>query len=257
MKWHLLSMTALLFLMARITAAAEPATQPTRTASGGQWIALFDGKNTDAWRSWNSDRFPAKGWVIEDGCLKLEKSNGRLNGGGGEIVTRQEFTDFELSWEWKMSKGGNSGVEYLLGKPKNAKAMLSKGDAEKDLWGHEYQLLDDTAYPEGKLEPQRRTASFYSIIAPNDLKRLRPLGEFNESRLLIRGNHVEHWLNGAKVVEYELGSPPIMAAVEKSKFKTIPGFGTKHKSAILLQDHGSAIWFRNIRIRMLDAEKTR
>lgn len=212
--------------------------------------SLFDGTSTEAWHAWNGQAFPKKGWVIEDGCLKCEGTNGRPNGGGGDLVTRQQFNDFELRWEWKISEGGNSGVKYML-RSGNGGTPLYSGDKGKDLYGHEYQMLDDLKNPDGKRGPTHMTAAFYDVIPPNSQKKLRPVGEFNESRIIVSGNHVEHWLNGEKVVEYELGSETVLARVAKSKFKNIAGFGTKLKTALLLQDHGSAVWFRNIRVREL------
>ncbi|MDB5297863.1 MAG: hypothetical protein JWO31_3846 [Phycisphaerales bacterium] len=237
----------------RAAAAAEKdSPTPANASKTATWKALFDGTNTDAWRGWESDKFPAKGWVVEDHCLKLQESNGRPNGGGGDLVTREAFSDFELRWEWKISKGGNSGLKYLLGggpgSPKHE--PLYSGDKGLDVWGHEYQLLDDVGHPDAKRGATHQTASLYDLIAPTG-KKLRPLGEFNDSRLLIRGDHVEHWLNDVKVVEYELGGPALAAALEKSKYKKLPGFGTKKRTPVLLQDHGEEVWFRNIRVRDL------
>ena len=253
MKLYFASVVVLLTFIALSLAADEARSSPPKTETAGEWIDLFDGKKTDAWRAWNGERFPEKGWIVEDGCLKCQKGNGRPNGGGGDLVTRAEFTDFELHWEWKISQGGNSGVKYLLGKRGDQKGPLYQGDKGLDYYGHEYQLLDDDNHPDAKKGPIRQSGAFYDVIPPNADKRVHPVGEFNESRLLIRGNHVEHWLNSVKVVEYDLGSPEVVAGVEKSKYKGLPGFDIKHKSAILLQDHGNEIWFRNIRIRALDA----
>ena len=171
-----------------------------------------------------------------------------------DLITRNQFTDFEFRWDWRISKGGNSGVKYLLGNARRPPNTLYNGDKGLDFYGHEYQLLDDDTHPDAKNGPIRMTASFYSVIAPNASKKLRPVGEFNESRLLVRGDHVEHWLNGAKVVEYDLGSPDVVAAIAKTKYKGLPGFCVKHKSALLLQDHGCEIWFRNLKIRDLAAD---
>jgi hypothetical protein len=116
--------------------------------------------------------------------------------------------------------------------------------------GHEYQLLDDALHPDGK-QPSHRAGALYALITPNASKRLKPVGQFNQSRILVQGKHVEHWLNGAKIVEYELESPSLMDAIAKSKYRDLPGFGTKCKARIQLQDHGDEIWFRNMKIRSL------
>lgn len=198
----------------------------------GGWRLLFDGKTTEGWRGFKRTGFPSKGWVIEDGCLKH-----RLNGGGGDIVTEETFDEFDLEFEWKLSPGSNSGVKYFV------------LEERKEAIGHEYQVIDDPAYGFDKAGHKHQTASFYDVLPPSVYLPPRPPGEFNSSRILVRGSHVEHWLNGVKVLEYELGSPAVMAAVKKSKFKDVKGFGTKLKGHLLLQDHGGEVWFRNIRIR--------
>jgi hypothetical protein len=243
---------ALLCLVAVLPARAGGVNELTPQEKAAGWRLLFDGKSTDAWRGWKSEEFPSKGWVIEDDCLKCERSNGRPNGGGGDLVTRDAFTDFEFRWEWKMSPVGNSGVIYMVhfrdgGRPGK---KLYDGDTGLTPYGHEYQLLDDAAPRYAKEKANRLTASFYDLIAPVR-KTLKPAGEFNEGRLIVRGNHVEHWLNGVRVVEYELGSPQVLSLVARSKYAGMAGFGRKSKTPILLQDHGCAVWFRYVKIRDL------
>ncbi len=218
-----------------------------------RWTVLFDGSSTDAFRGWNSDEFPPKGWSIDGDCLKCEKSNGRPNGGGGDLVTKKVFDDFELRWEWKLAKKGNSGVKYMVRKREHfAKGQeLFGGDDGTTLVGPEYQMLDDANHPDAKNGPMRRTAAFYQIIAPKNAE-LKPIDEFNESRLLVSGNHVEHWLNGVKVLEYELGSKAVLDLIGKSKYRFIDGFGTKNTGPILFQDHGDEFLLRNIRVRMIE-----
>lgn len=220
--------------------------------TGETWRILFDGTSTDAFRGWDSDRFPEKGWTIENGCLKCEKTNGRPNGGGGDIVTKESFDDFELRWEWEIAPKGNSGVKYMTRKRKHfAKGQeLFGGDDGTTLVGHEYQMLDDANHPDAKNGPLRKTASFYQIIAPKNANPQSP-GEFNESRLIVEGNHVEHWLNGVKVLEYELGDQTLLDLIGKSKYRFIDGFGKKFISPILFQDHGDEFRLRDIRIRTI------
>ncbi|MDB5323497.1 MAG: hypothetical protein JWN40_5128 [Phycisphaerales bacterium] len=249
---RLIATTVLCWIMLGAVGATRGAGGPnelTAEEKAAGWRLLFDGTSAELWRGWNLKGLPAgKGWSVADGCLKCAKTNGRPNGGGGDLVTVEEFTDFEFRWEWRITKGGNSGVEYFLLKRDKGAKPLFQGDDGSSLVGHEYQLLDDDAYRGGKNGPDRMTAAFYDVIAPGAAKKLRPVGEFNESGLVVRGNHVEHWLNGAKVLEYELGSPRVSAAIAKSKYKGVAGFGAKRKSAILLQDHGEEIAFRNLKI---------
>ena len=220
--------------------------QLTAEEKAGGWKLLFDGASLVGWRGYNKPEFPAKGWSIEDGCLKAAKGNGRPGSGGGDIVTTEQFGDFDFRFEWKISPGGNSGVKYFTDEKRDRNAAI----------GHEYQLLDDAEHPDGKNGPIRQTGALYTLIPPNGAKKLRPVGQFNESRIVVLGQHVEHWLNGAKIVEYELGSELLRAAITKSKYKSVSGFGTKVKASLLLQDHGFEVWFRNLKIRALPASIT-
>jgi len=213
-------------------------TRGADTASEPAWEPLFDGKTTNGWQTFKTRTFPANGWVIEpDGSLHhLPK------GGGGDLVSEREFRSFDLEWEWKIAPGGNSGVKYLV------------LDARPQPIGHEYQLIDDSGHPDSQRGPKWQTAAFYDVLAANDA-RPKPPGEWNKSRILVERRHVEHWLNGVKVLEYELGSPEVLAAVANSKFKDVKElpFGRKYPGRILLQDHGDEIWFRNIRVRDLSS----
>lgn len=192
-----------------------------------KWKPLFDGKTTAGWRSYGKTEFPKRGWVVEDDCLHLV-----AGGGGGNIITTAQFTDFDLQWEWRITAKGNNGIKYLVTESRPAAP------------GPEYQMIDDTT-----TDPKHQTASFYEVLPPQSKPPSKPPGQWNQSRLIIQGNHVEHWLNGAKVLEYELGSPEVKAAVAKSKFKDAPGFGEKLKGHILLTDHNDETWFRNVKIR--------
>ena len=201
------------------------------------WKLLFDGKNPTQWRSANKTGFPAKGWEIREGCL--------VSGGGGNLVTKVEYGDFDLIWDWKMmDKGGNSGVKYYV-----------KEDG-KDALGIEYQMLDDFDHPwmkDGRMFPNdfHTTGAIYELYPTSPAKKLNPVGEWNQSRIFAKGKHIEHWLNGVKVAECERGSTDFNSRILKSKFKDIPNFGLHEKGLILLQDHGSIVWFRNLKIRTL------
>jgi len=221
----------------------------SETEKNEGWKLLFDGKTLTGWRSYR----PALGkrWNIEEGCLKNPKGTGRPETGGGEILTIEEFTDFDFRFEWRIAPGGNSGVMYFVKERQNAPGpKMFQGDDGTGPVGHEYQLLDDVRHPDGK-DPTHRAGALYALIAPNTSKRLKPVGEFNKSRILVHGLHVEHWLNGTKILEYELESPSFIAAVAGSKYRDLPNFANKFKTCFQLQDHGDEIWFRNLKIRPL------
>jgi hypothetical protein len=215
-----------------LTAAEKPAVaKPNELTSAEEaagWKLLFDGKTTKGWHSFQKQTFPDHGWVIEADWLKCI-----AGGHGGDIISDAEFTDFELTWDWRLAPKANNGVKYFVTESRD-RAL-----------GHEYQMVDGAE--EG--DPIHSTASFYAVLPPKPDKPLKPAGEINHSRVIVRGNHVEHWLNGAKVLEYELGSDEVKAAVAKSKFKNVAGFGTKIKGHILLTYHNDECLFRNIKIR--------
>jgi hypothetical protein len=216
------------------------------------WTLLFDGRTLAGWRGYRKPFAPIKGWSVVDGCLKNAKGTGRPETGGGEILTVGEFTDFDFHFEWRIAPGGNSGVIYFVRERQHAPGpKLFQGDDGTGPFGHEYQLLDDVGHPDGQRDPSHRAGALYALVAPNSTKQLKPVGEFNESRILVRGPHVEHWLNGAKILEYELGTPAFLDLVAHSKYKDLPGFGTKIRTRFQLQDHGDEVWFRNMKIRRL------
>ena len=198
------------------------------------WTPLFDGKTTAGWRGYGETGFPKKGWAVEDGCLK--KIAGER---GGNIVTEDEFNDFELEWEWKLPPKANNGVKYLV------------TEARPSAPGHEYQMVDDSAMK----DPRSKTATFYDVLPLSVKSPVKPPGEWNTSRIRVQGNHVEHWLNGIKVLEYELGSAEVKSALANTKFKDEPGFGEKIKGRIMLTDHGDEAWFRKIQIRELPPQR--
>jgi hypothetical protein len=208
----------------------------TRTPRVGAqgWKLLFDGKSLAGWRSFKKPSFPAKGWAVEDGWLHC------LGTGGGELITDAEFSDFDLQWEWKQSPRGNSGVKYFVTEKRDTPI------------GHEYQMIDEEGEPDAKKGNGKRvTGAFYDVIKPGVETSRLPLGAVNHSRIVVRGNHVEHWLNTWKILEYECGSADLKKALAESKFKDRPDFGNKINGHILLQDHHTEIWFRNVKIREL------
>jgi len=205
------------------------------------WRLLFNGQSTAGWRGFQKEAFPDHGWLVEEGCLKCTGQK------GGDLVTTEKFNDFELTWEWRLSPHGNSGVKYFI----DEKRADAKGKVYGGAIGHEYQMIDDGGYTE-PLHTKQKTGAWYEVIAPKNAKP-KPIGEFNRSRLIVRGKHVEHWLNGDRVVSYEADSTEAVAGIASSKFKNVPGYIDKIATPILLQDHNTAVWFRNIKLRVLPA----
>lgn len=198
------------------------------------WRLLFDGTDLHGWRSYRGTDAPANGWRVENGELR------KLPGvKGGDLVTREKYNDFELSWEWWIAPEGNNGVKYLVTEERPSAP------------GHEYQMIDDKTNPDALKGPKRMTAAFYDVLPPSADKPVKPAKEWNSSRILVKGQHVEHWLNGKKVLEYELGSRAIQAAIAESKFKSSVGFGEKIAGHIMLTDHHDEARFRSIKIREL------
>jgi hypothetical protein len=196
------------------------------------WRLLFDGQTTQGWRGFGKQDFPKEGWVVEDGWLKHKGK------GGGDIITRLQFIDFELTFTWRIAVGGNSGVKYFIDEQRGSPI------------GHEYQLIDDERHPDAKRGPHRKTAALYDALAAVK-PRLRPAGQVNTSKIVVRKNRVEHWLNSKLVLRYQLGSAELAEAKARSKFKDEARWGTKFPTPILLQDHGDEIWFRDLKIREL------
>jgi hypothetical protein len=197
------------------------------------WTILFDGTNADAWRSGNSPTLPDK-WKIEDGALMFDPS---IQGKGGDILTKTEYSDFELELEFKMTQGANSGIKYYF-----ANGL-----------GLEYQILDDANHPDAKngQNGNRTLASLYDLIAARADKPVKPIGEWNTARIVAKNDTIQHWLNGKLVLEFTRGSDAYNQLVAISKYKDAKGFGMAPKGPILLQDHGDKVWYRNIRIRPL------
>jgi hypothetical protein len=248
-----------------IMALAAPVISPAQSG----WVSLFDGKSMAGWDDPRLKNPPGDAWTIEDGCLKA-KAHPRIT---EDLFTKETFRDFELEWEWKVAPGANSGVKYRIQDhvfvaphPGRFEEMVNysvehrpsqRPDHGQDyVVGFEYQMLDNARNYDGRVGPSHQAGALYDIVGPTkDVT--RPVGEFNASRLVVKGNHVEHWLNGVKVVEADLDSP---AAAEHIAHRW--GAGTpvtldltrqpRKDCPISLQNHGNDTWFRNIRIRRLD-----
>jgi hypothetical protein len=199
-------------------------------ANPADWRALFDGHDTSAWRTFGGKDFPKEGWEIADGCLHL-----KAGGKGGELVTVDKFDNYELEWEWKLAPKANNGIKYLV------------TESRQNMPGPEYQMVDDSTMP----NPKHKTATFYDVLPVQVPAKAKPIGEWNRSRLVVSGRHIEHWLNGERVLQFDLGSDEVKAALAQSKFKAAPGYGDKIKGHILLTNHHDEAWYRNIRIREL------
>lgn len=244
-----LFLSGLLFL--GLVAAETPPVPNTLTAREKKegWKLLFDGKTTTGWRGAYSQTFPSQGWTTNDGLLTISKSDGSESHTFGDIVTTDEYSDFDLTFDFRLTEGANSGVKYFVveNTPK------PKGSA----FGLEFQVLDDDRHPDAKLgrDGDRTVGSLYDLI-PATGKSANPIGDWNTGRVLSKGTHVEHWLNGKKVVAYERGSGDFRNWVAMSKYAAPEynangRFGEAPKGHILLQDHGNQVAYRNIKIKVL------
>ena len=216
------------------------ANTPSDSDARAGWTLLFDGKSLEGWRAYKQQDASGTRWRVEDGTLTLPARAGTAAARSRDIITTATFDRFELEWEWRVSPGGNSGVKYFV---------LEDADADSAI-GHEYQIIDDARHADAKIGGKRQTASFYDVLPPAG-GHAQPAGMWNQSRVVVNAPTVEHWLNGGKVLSYELDSPALRTAIADSKFKGVERFGKLQKGHVLLQDHGDQVWYRNIRIRRL------
>ena len=218
-----------------VTSAACAADAPKpldAKADADGFVPLFDGKTLTGWRQYKKNEAP-QGWSVEDGVLVG-------TGKGGDIMTVGEYGDYELRLDWKIAPGGNSGIIY----------RVRTGDNASYFSGPEFQVLDD----KGSNQSATSAGSLYALYKPEG-KEIRKAGEWNTARIVLKGNHGEHWLNGKKVVEFEIDSDDWKERIGKSKFKKWKQFATVKKGHICLQSHGSKVWYRNVRIKSLDGAK--
>jgi len=203
------------------------------------WHSLFDGKSLSGWHGFNKQG-AIKNWTVVDGtlaCLGASK-----DASGGDIVTDKEYANFELSWSWKINKGSNSGVLYhVVEDPKYHTTYET---------GPEYQLIDDNGYPD-KLQDWQKTGADYAMHLTNDQKKVNPIGEWNTSKIIFNHGHVEHWLNGKKILEFEAWSGDWNKKKAAGKWKDYPAYGLAKTGHIVLQDHGDKVYFKEIKVREL------
>jgi hypothetical protein len=206
----------------------------------GKWQYLFDGKSINELRGYKMDAFP-NAWKVENGALVAQTDVPNV-----DLVTKDTYTNFDLTLEWAMSKAGNSGIFYNVQETSSHES--GNGNSPNWLDNFEFQLLDDIDFNDH--EPRRSAGSLYDLITPQN-KHLKPVGEFNTARLLVDHGHVEQWINGEKVVEYELGSKEINDLIAKSKYRTNPNFAKSTSGHIMFQHHGQKVWLRNIKVKRL------
>lgn len=232
-----------------IISSAPPNTLTAAEREAG-WELLFDGESFAGWRGLGREEVPDGHWIVEDGTIRKIASGDAPTAPdgqpleGGDILTTDVFDDFELYVEWKVAPGANSGVKYNV-----SEEMSTSSPPKYAALGFEYQILDDERHPDALNGPTRTAAALYDMIPPAANKRLRPVGTYNQSRVVFRGNRGEHWLNGHLVLSYEIGSAEFDSLLALSKYRDVEDFATRRPGHIVLQDHGDDVWFRNIKIR--------
>lgn len=237
---------ALIVILPTLSGLAQTAPNTlTKQERAAGWKLLWDGKTTNGWSSERGGSFPATGWKIADGTLSVTDTGGKEGGDAGDIITDRKYASYELTADFRVTEGANSGILYLVD------LDLKKGPGSPV--GYEYQILDDALHPDAKRgkNGDRTVASLYDLIPAAADKPIHPVGEWNTARILVQGTHCEHWLNGRKVLSYDRASPEFQQIVADSKFKVYPGFALMHNTQIVLQDHGFPVSFRNLKIREL------
>jgi hypothetical protein len=233
-------------LVIGLSACQPPAAEPeqntlTEEQQAEGWELLFDGQDMSAWRGFQRQDVPSK-WSVDDGAIYF----GPGDGDGGDIITVEQYQDFEMELEWMIGECGNSGIFF----------HVAEADYDRTFFtGPEVQVLDNACHPDALNGPDRFAGANYALHPPTPFCVANPAGQWNHVRLVVNGPHVEHWMNGRKVVEYELWSDDWNQRVAASKFIEMPGYGQMRSGHIALQDHGDPVWFRNIKIRRLNGER--
>lgn len=251
-----IALTVLLPLSAAAQTTRQAATPRLNTLTASEkaagWQLLFDGHSLSGWHGLGFKETPPGLWTVEDGAIKhAAKGQGPVQPDGQpltgmDLISDRTYRDFELSWEWKIAEAGNSGLKYNVSE--ELSTQMSPPHAAK---GWEYQMNDDEKNEDNKLATHR-SGALYDMLPPNEKKKINPAGEWNRSRIVLRGNHGEHWLNGQKIVEFDIGTPAFDSAFAKSKYSKYPSwFSTRRAGGIVLQDHDDVVWFRDIKIREL------
>ncbi len=257
MKFSLFSTAGALALITFQAACGAELNTLTPQEKADGWRLLFDGKTTAGWRSARNTSFPDHGWVVENGVLTVLGTDGAEaeSRGPGDIITVDQFSAFELTVDFRITPVANSGVKYFVQPDLAPITKTGEKATAGSAIGLEYQILDDARHPDAKLgrNGDRTMASLYDLIPAAKTKKVSPMGEWNSARIIVRpDNHVEHWLNGEKVLEYERNTPEFRNLVAQSKYKNIPQFGQWPTGHILLQEHGTSVSFRNIKIRVIE-----
>lgn len=215
------------------------------------WELLFDGKTFANWRGLGRDSVQSDHWKVENGMIRkvsndeVTKKTGKTPGRGGDLITVDTFENFELQFDWKINVNGNSGIKYNV-----SESFSLLHNLNHSALGFEYQILDDSADMYKNLKPSQFTGALYDIYPPKNVY-AKPIGDFNHSRIVLNGNHGEHWLNGIKVVDYTLGTAEFDSLFQKSKFTGYIGFEKRRKGHIVITDHYDDSWYKNIKIRRL------
>jgi len=245
-----------IFSRASAQNAAAPHNTLTAQEKAEGWRLLWDVRTTDGWRSPKGDYFPTTNWLIKDGEFSIVSDGKGQSQSGGDIITREVFSNFDFTLDFKITPICNSGVKIFVQPNLDIHTGINGPPGTGSCYGLEYQILDDDRHPDAKLghDGNRREGALYDLLPAGPNKHPNPIGEWNHLRIVSHGRHVEHWLNGEKILEYERGSAEFRAAVAQSKFSQIPHFGEWADGHILLQEHGSAVSFRDIKLRVLPAD---
>lgn len=250
-RWVLLAAWAAVFGFLSCTQAPRETTQTTAPCGSANslsaeeqaagWVLLFDGSSKSGWHGYNGQSTEA--WVVDDCSLKSVGTEGNYGSDlRADLVTDKEYVNFEISIDWKATKGGNSGLMYgVVEDPKYKAAWMT---------GPEYQFVDDVGFP-SKLEEWQKAGANYAMHLPNDQKELKPVGEWNNTRIVVHNQHVEHWLNGKRILAFERWNDDWQKLRDSGKWKEAPDYGLAKSGRIAIQDHGSTFWFRNIKLREL------